>query len=314
MRYVDAGEFARRLDLPAAIEAVRASLRRGDKASATCPPRSLIWREASLGVFGTMPGYFPLQDLFIVKVAAFVPNATAAGRPAVNAVVLAFDGRHGEPLAVIDGAALTRLKCAAVGAYVTDRCAIDGPVGLAIIGCGVQAHEQLRAVRAVRPLRELRIHSRTRACAEAWARELGAELPSHVSITVANDVASACDGADVVATATTSCQPLCGDGEVALPEHVHVNCMGAHTERSRELPLSLLRRSILVVEDRDTAVREAGEVHANALELGELEACDAVLRGQRTVFSSTGHVSVDAYVTAALLTRLELPGRQQANF
>lgn len=87
--------------------------------------------------------------------------------------------------------------------------------------------------------------------------------------------------------------------------------MGAHAERSRELPLSLLQNSTFVVEDRNTAVRESGEVHANALELGELEAHAATLRGRRTIFNFTGHISIDAYVTAALLANNTFSNRQR---
>lgn len=309
MRFLDSEEVARCLDLQSAIEALRASLFHRDKEESSCPPRTLIWRKAPLAVFGTMPGYFPRHDLFVVKVAAFVPGARSARRSSVSGVVLAFDGRYGELVVAVDGAALTCLKCAAVSAHLTDLCAIEGPITLGIVGSGVQAREQLRAVRAVRPLRELRIHSRTRAAAETWARELRTDLPQNVSIRVVGNVAQACEGADVVATATTSTEPLFPDGAVLLEPHVHVNCVGAHTERSRELPVGLLRSSTLVVEDRETAVQEAGSVHAGALELRHLQDHLGDLRCERTIFSSTGHVSVDASVTAALLERL-IPSRR----
>jgi ornithine cyclodeaminase/alanine dehydrogenase-like protein (mu-crystallin family) len=251
-----------------------------------------------------MPGYFPRQDLFVVKVAAFVPRGASGQHASVNAVVLAFDGRDGEPVAAIDGAALTRLKCAAVSAHVTDLCAIEQPVKLGIIGCGAQAREQFRAVRAVRSLREVRVYSRTRATADAWVRELSADLTRDIPTFVADNVVQACEGADVIATATTSTEPLFQDGAVVVVPHVHINCMGAHTEHSRELPAGLLRSSTLVVEDRETAVREAGDAHAGALELRHLQDQRVRLRRTRTIFSSTGHISVDACVTAALIEQL----------
>jgi ornithine cyclodeaminase/alanine dehydrogenase-like protein (mu-crystallin family) len=200
-----------------------------------------------------------------------------------------------------------------VSAHVTDMCAIDKPVTLGIIGCGVQAREQLRAVRAVRPIREVRVYSRTRGAADVWAQELRADLTEDARILVADDVVQTCEGADVIATATTSTQPLFSAGTVMLEPHVHMNCMGAHTEHSRELPIELLRSSTLVVEDRETAAREAGDVHANALELGHLEDCSRRLRQERTVFSSTGHISTDACLAAALIEQIA-PHRERGGY
>lgn len=304
MKYIDATMLERMLDLPSALIAVNRSLERNDKAGAHCPPRSLIWRKAPLGVFGTMSGYFPDLELFVVKVAAFVPDGAQAKQPSVNAQVIVINGRLGTTLAVIDGAALTRIKCAALSAYVTDLCAVDGPVSLAIIGCGVQAREQLRAIRMVREIKQLYLCSRTRASADAWSHELRKELPAQVRITVMHNAASACNGADVIATTTTSADPLFADAELALKSHVHINCMGAHTRHSRELPNGLLRRSLLIVEDRETAVREAGEVHANALELPEIKNIGKALREQPTVFSSTGHIWADACIAAEVVSRM----------
>jgi ornithine cyclodeaminase len=92
---------------------------------------------------------------------------------------------------------------------------------------------------------------------------------------------------------------------------VHINCMGGHTVESREVPLELLRASTLIVEDLPTAIAEAGEVHANAITLGQLVQGDSgPLRAVRTIFSSTGHAFLDVITTAHLLRELERGGRE----
>lgn len=107
---------------------------------------------------------------------------------------------------------------------------------------------------------------------------------------------------DVIATATTSVLPL--PIATDLPEHVHINCMGAHTTRSRELPHSLLAAATLVVEDIETAVAEAGEIHRTAIDLAALESGGHTgLDGRPTVFSSTGHASLDLITCAHLVGR-----------
>jgi ornithine cyclodeaminase/alanine dehydrogenase-like protein (mu-crystallin family) len=90
-----------------------------------------------------------------------------------------------------------------------------------------------------------------------------------------------------------------------LPAHVHVNCMGAHTVESRELPADLLATSVVIVEDVGTAIAEAGMSHAGAIELAALTAPGTTdLAHRRTVFASTGCAYLD------LITCAHLTGRE----
>src|SRR5262249_50693579 len=87
-----------------------------------------------------------------------------------------------------------------------------------------------------------------------------------------------------------------------LAHHVHINCVGAHTEGSREVPRELLQKSVLIVEDRPTAISEAGEIHRGAIEIKELPALDpSELRKRPSIFSSTGHAFLDLLATAHVL-------------
>jgi ornithine cyclodeaminase/alanine dehydrogenase-like protein (mu-crystallin family) len=85
---------------------------------------------------------------------------------------------------------------------------------------------------------------------------------------------------------------------------VHINCMGAHTAESRELPVALLRSSVVIVEDVRTAIAEAGESHSGAVELATLLAeMDGALAGRRTIFASTGCAYLDLITCAYLVER-----------
>ena len=85
--------------------------------------------------------------------------------------------------------------------------------------------------------------------------------------------------------------------------HAHINCMGAHTPHAREIPETLLARARVVVEDRQTAVDEAGAIHAGALELAQLLSLQSAdIKAQLSVFSSIGHGYLDL-LTAAFVLR-----------
>lgn len=290
----------------------RTSLRNGSVAAMRVPARVTVPAAGPTAVPGqaegvnclSMPAVSLRHDLYVNKVAT-IAEAGARGAT-VTAVVPMFSARDGRYLGILDGAAVTALKCAAVTALVTDRCA--GPdVGiLAIIGAGTQALAQFAGVDAVRAPARIRIFSRTRGHAERFADEVrrrSAQRGRFPDVRVCDSVEDASAGADILGTTTTSTSPL---SLGPLPAAAHVNCMGAHTTDSREVSRELLRTSVVFVEDKATAMAEAGAEHAGAYELGDLDNPDLPdLRQRRTVFSSTGCAWLDLLTCAHL--RVDTP-------
>lgn len=265
--------------------------------------------------FLSMPAVSTHVGLAISKLATIFDRPAGDARPTVTALVAAFSTRTGDLLAMLDGAALTALKCAAISALVTDRCARADARVLAIAGTGVQAWQQARAVCEVRPIEEIRVWARRADRAAAFADELGAapplgagrRLPGGRRVVACASLEEAVRGADIVGTATAAKTPLAPFAalDAALAADVHVNCMGGHSLESRELPRELLTSSILIVEDEPTAVAEAGDLHAGALAVGALLHRDvAELRRRRTILSSTGHAFLDLLTAAHLLREL----------
>lgn len=275
---------------------MRASLRGGVVRRMAVPPRQVV--EDGHGTrFLAMPALSADHGLCVSKTATI----TDGPGPTVTSVVPVFSTVTGDLLGVLDGAAVTNLKCAAVTALVTDRCAARGGAVLGIVGSGVQAWQQYLGVSAVRAITEVRVHSRTAAHAERLCARVRDTDP-HVRAVTCASAGQATSGADVVSTATTSAMPLPIAAD--LPEHVHLNCMGAHTTESRELPRALLAAATLVVEDIGIAVAEAGEIHRTAIDLESLETgYHTGLDGRPTVFSSTGHASLDLLTCAHLVAR-----------
>lgn len=290
-------------NLPRLVRELEAALEEGQHERMRVPLREVISLEQPRAAFLSMPAVSDYFGLYINKVATVFERSAADTLPTVNAVVAAFSARTGELLAMLDGAAVTNLKCAAVSALVTDRCARPEARVLAIAGAGVQARQQAVAVCSVRPIQEVRIWARSAPRGAAFAAELRALLGKEVQVLTCESLEEAIRTADVIGTATSSKTPLGSFAE--LSPTVHVNCMGGHTVESREVPLELLRASTLIVEERAIAIAEAGAVHANAIPLGELIQREREpLQACRTIFSSTGHAFLDVITTAHLLREL----------
>lgn len=278
--------------------AMREALRGGSVRRMRVPPRETVVDPAGRR-FISMPAVSADHDLYINKVATIV--ATPDTGATVISVVPVFSASTGRFLGTLDGATVTNVKCAAVTALVTDRCATSDSRVLGILGSGVQARQQFLGVSAVRDLAQVRVWSRDGRHADAFARDLTAASGpgGRPEVVVCGTAEEASRDVDILSTATTSTAPL--PISPALPDHVHINCMGAHTTESRELSAELLRTSVVIVEDLPTAIAEAGESHAAALELDALTAPGADLAGRRTVFASTGCAYLDLITCARLI-------------
>lgn len=310
---LDAEEVRRRLPMTAAIDAVRAAMTAMGRGEVEQPVRTALSMPGSAdGVLLVKPGALRGSDPVVAtKLVTVLPDNPAAGRPAIQGVVVAFDPDDGRPLAVLDAAVVTEVRTAAASAVATDLLAVPEAGDLAILGAGVQARSHLEAMACVRDLRRVRVWNRTPERAEAfagWARDRGHEVEVHAT------VATATEGADLVCTVTSSRTPI-----LAL-EHVqagaHVNAVGAFQPTTRELAGDLVGAADrLVVDHREAAWAESGtlllaveeghldpDVHLD--ELGELLAADAPVerrRDERTVFVSLGLAVQDAAAAAACL-------------
>ncbi len=263
---------------------------------AIIPQRQLILREKPFAAFGSMPAYSEKLGIFINKTAAMIAQSEARS---INAVVSAFSSSTGSLLGLLDGAKLTKIKCTAISALVTDLCAPKSAANVGVIGSGVQAHAQLNAVLMVRDIKEVYVYSRNPKNCETLIKNMKKVAPQ-VRFHSCMSAQESADGRDILITATTSYLPLFEYAQ--LPSNVHINCVGAHTSESRELPRTLLANSQLVVEDLTTAIQEAGEIHARAFDLeAALNAGPEKMQNQTTIFSSTGHAFLDLITTAYIL-------------
>ena len=180
-----------------------------------------------------------------------------------------FDAQTGEPLAVIDGAALNPFKTGAVGAVGTDILAQSDARVAGIIGSGPQARGQLRALMTVRDLDIVRVFSPTAEHRKEFVSNMNNEVDAPVTITAVDTPREAESGADIVITATTAREPVF-DGE-DLDPGAHVTAMGQYDANARELDTTTIERATYVPDLRKRATQDAGSFLA-AVDAGVVDA------------------------------------------
>ncbi|MFF2145049.1 ornithine cyclodeaminase family protein [Kitasatospora sp. NPDC058190] len=233
-----------------------------------------------------------------VKIAGVVPGNPALGLPRITGSYLLLDGPTLQPLAVLDGAALTALRTPAVTAAALARLAVPEAEHLVVFGSGPQAYGHLDALLAVRPLRRLTVVGRDPGRASAlvaYGRGLG--------LSAGAGGPEAVGQADVVVCCTTARTPLF-DGAV-VPAHAAVAAVGSHEPDAREVDEVLVGRAELYVEARTAAVREAGDLVLAGVggrqvwNLAELVRGDALVpSGRPRLFKSVGMAWEDLAVAA----------------
>jgi ornithine cyclodeaminase/alanine dehydrogenase-like protein (mu-crystallin family) len=277
------------------IPAMRTALIEFSAGRVSQPARQMLSVEPHGGYFGTMPAAGTVG--LGAKLVTFYPGNTSHHLPTHNALIVLFRPETGEPLAVMDGRLITEMRTAAVSAVATQTLAVKDAKVLAVLGSGVQARSHVEALRLVRDFEEIRVWSRTPEHAERFARTVGANTMG---------AEQAVRGADVIVTATSAREAVLKGSW--LKQGAHVNSVGWPGPQGRELDDETMR-NLLVVDTRETVLKEAGdvllsgaEIHA---ELGEvLAGAKPVLPEVTTIFKSVG-MAVEDVAAAKLVYQRE---------
>ncbi len=242
------------VSMEACIDLMAATMVSVSRGAASLPLRSVVPLGDSGNAFVVMPGAIRHPETFGAKLVSFFPGNTRF--PAIQGLIILFDGATGEPKAVVDAAAVTAIRTAAASGMATRALAREDAATLALLGYGVQAESHLRAMQAVRPLRRVLVWGRSREKAQAFAERNAAR--AGIEIRAVEDAQSAVEQTDIVCTVTSSPSPIV-EGKWLKPG-THMNLVGAFSPTTREVDTEAIRRARLFVEIREFALREAGEL------------------------------------------------------
>lgn len=196
--------------MPALPERLRLAERTlvGLVSGAELPPKIGVHPRPGGSFVHAMPAYLPglapdgSTDLAGLKWIAGFPDNPAAGLPALHALIVVNDPRTGVPLAILDGAAITAERTAAVSGTAIARWAPPRPgrdARAAIVGAGVQGRAHLPVLGHLLPGVAVAIHDREGARAAALA-ESASGVPGIGGARVVADPRDAVHDADVVIT------------------------------------------------------------------------------------------------------------------
>jgi ornithine cyclodeaminase len=254
LRIIDAEGVKARLPIATCIEALADAIRGAADATIIVPQRTIMPLATGDGLFAAMPGASSSPAAVGAKIMTLKPQNPGRGLPAIQGVVLLFDPDTGAPSALLDGAAITAIRTAAVSGLATRLLSREDARTVGILGYGVQAETHVAAMLAVRHIEKVVVWGRSPDKTRAFADLMASRHPVAVtSGTIAE--ASACD----IVCAVTSAQTPILLGQDVRPG-AHVNLVGAHSAQTREADSALMASGRIYVDDRAAALAEAGDI------------------------------------------------------
>jgi len=229
-----------------------AGLARGDS---VMPLRGMARLPDQAGLLAWMPSILPTAGVMGIKVISVFPGNEGTELESHQGGVLLFEAERGRLLAVIDASEVTAIRTAAVSGVATRLLARADAGDLAILGSGTQARTNLEAMLAVRDIERVRVWSRNRAHAEAFAET---ESRRHgISVEVSGGGREAVEGAGIVCTTTSATEPILQGQWLSVG--AHVNAVGFSGPAGRELDTEAVLRSRLFADRRESILNEAGD-------------------------------------------------------
>jgi ornithine cyclodeaminase/alanine dehydrogenase-like protein (mu-crystallin family) len=301
-RFLDEDEVRARLPMAELIEAMEQALVEFSAGRVQQPVRTMLPVASEKAIFGLMPSYVPCLPALGAKLVTVFPSNAARGLGTHQAIIVMLDPTTGVVQAILDGRYITEARTAAVSAVSARLLARTDAKALGIVGSGVQARSHLAALRLVREFEEVRVWSPTASHRRQFAAETGARAMESAEAAVR--------GADVVVAVTASPTPVVESDWVG--DGTHVIAVGSCLPLMRELDPALVARARLVVDSREAALKEAGDVIMGinegrwtaehiAAELGERPIRQNAQ--EITVFKSLGLAVEDLFAAHLVLSR-----------
>ncbi|RLK22893.1 ornithine cyclodeaminase [Micromonospora sp. M71_S20] len=292
-------EVAAALDAPTTVAAMRDALLAAYAGRLVAPPRAA----APLG-----GGRMVLTAGHLTGEWYGYRSYDTFGHPESEQVVVLHDGRTGAVRAVAVGEELGSRRTGGLGGVAVDALARPDAATLGVIGSGGQAWTQVWAAAAVRPLREVTVHSRSAARREAFAARVRAELG--VPARAVGSARAAVRDRDIVVLATTAVGPVLDAADLA--PGTHVNTVGFKQVDRHEFGTDLLDAADLLVTDSpaQAAAYDPPMLATLPAYAGRLRDLGAVLAGavagrtgadQVSVFCSTGLAGTEVFLLDRLV-------------
>lgn len=234
-------------------------------------------------------------EYWATKLISFCPENRNHGRPSIYGTVVLNDTKTGEPLAVLEGAAITALRTAAVTAAGIKHISPSDSRILGIVGTGVQGKYQALLACSVRNIDEIWAFDQNEVNLRRFADDINMHHPE-VQIMLAGSADEVAVRSQVIISATNSQKPVFKNLKESFTGKTFVG-IGSYKPDCQEFPEQLFRQVSQVFVDTLDGKRESGDLitpvknnwiqEENIFPIGDLIEGSIVLSDNQTRFYKT---------------------------
>ena len=200
------------------------------------------------------------DEYWSTKLVSFNPGNKLLGRPSIYGTVILNDAKTGEPLAIMDGSAITAMRTAAITALGIKKLSPEGSHSLGIIGTGVQGISQALFACSVREITEIWAFDQSKDNLEQFSTELNKKIPK-IKVIHSADSTGVAINSEVIISATNSKQPVFPDQKELFTGKTFVG-IGSYKPDCREFPEQLFRQLDQIFVDTLDGKKESGDLVA----------------------------------------------------
>ncbi len=246
------------LQMERCIQLMEQALRIRTQGLAYEPLRTILSPPSSSGRMFVMPSFKEKEETpacFGLKCLCVFEENTKIELSSRQGTMLLFCGETGQLLAMMNAEPITHFRTAAVSGVATKTLAAQEADTLVIIGTGLQAQYHIKAMKAVRNIREAYVVGRTLERAERMANTVKSSYDFPIYAT--SNAKHAVEKADIIVTATSSLTPVLNFEW--LKSNVHINAIGSVKPHAQELDCEVVKRAKLFVDSKESVKKETGD-------------------------------------------------------
>ena len=240
-------------DLIPIIENAFKSLSRGD---AVMPPILRLDIKKYHGESDVKAAYIEGLDSFAIKVASGFFNNPSIGLPSSNGLMILLDSKTGLIKSVLlDKGYLTDIRTAIAGAIASKYLSNLEIETIGIIGTGIQAKLQLKALLLVRKPKKIKLWGRSAFKVKRFIEYFNNILDIEFCMSAEELVTSS----NLIVTTTPASEPLIKSEW--LKKGMHITAMGSDAEHKNELDPIIIKECDRYVPDSQKQTSILGELH-----------------------------------------------------
>ena len=278
------------------------------KGHVTLPPILRIDVKENHGEVDVKTAYIQGLDSFAIKIAAGFFENRKLGLPTGSGMMILINAQTGNPLAILlDNGYLTDVRTGIAGAIAAKHLAPKEVKIVGVIGSGMQARYQIRALKLVRDYSFLMVYGIVDDEVDKYIDEISKKL--NIEVVRADSVESVVKESNLVVTTTPSKEPYLR--AEWLHTGLHITCMGSDSEDKQELFPDVFAKADRIACDRKSQVFRLGELH-HALEAGVVSEDGEIIElGELTSGANPGRQSKEQ-ITVCDLTGVGVQDTQIA--